>query len=192
MAPKAEHGPQRAAGGHRPAGAGQTGAGQGRLIWTSPPLGTAALGMPPSLCCMETSTFAPLPTGRGALRRAQLRGRGCGGGRGRPWLRAHDRMARAITQCQERGMGRDEAELEAFYAVAGGPDYGLFESCQPAQTEALFPPYFANFPWHTQSIPASNWLRPVKKSLPTGHTSNFQTAPNGIAHRILGVSPPRG
>ena len=42
---------------------------------------------------------------------------------------------------------------------------------------ALFPPYFANFPWNTPSIPASNWLRLAKRSLTVGHISNFQTAP---------------
>ncbi len=34
--------------------------------------------------------------------------------------RDYDRMLRAIAQCEERGMGRDEAEMEAFYAVTGG------------------------------------------------------------------------
>ena len=82
-------------------------------------------------------------------------------------------------------MGRDEAELEAFYAVAGGPDYGLFESCQPAQTEALFPPYFANFPWNTQSIPASNWLRLAKKEPPFGRVDNLQTSPKGRLAKIF-------
>ena len=34
--------------------------------------------------------------------------------------RDYDRMLRAIAQCEERGMGRDEAEMEAFYAVTRG------------------------------------------------------------------------
>ena len=34
--------------------------------------------------------------------------------------RDYDRMLRAIAQCEERGMNRDEAEMEAFYAVTGG------------------------------------------------------------------------
>ena len=29
-------------------------------------------------------------------------------------------MLKAIAQREERGLGRDEAELEAFYAVTGG------------------------------------------------------------------------
>ena len=34
--------------------------------------------------------------------------------------RDYDRMLRAIAQCEERGMDRDEAEIEAFYAVTRG------------------------------------------------------------------------
>ena len=34
--------------------------------------------------------------------------------------RDYDRMLRAIAQFEERGMGRDEAELEAFCAVTRG------------------------------------------------------------------------
>lgn len=34
--------------------------------------------------------------------------------------RDYDRMLKAIAQREERGLGRDEAELEAFYAVTGG------------------------------------------------------------------------
>ncbi len=34
--------------------------------------------------------------------------------------RDYDRMLRAIAQFEERGMGRDEAEIEAFYAVTRG------------------------------------------------------------------------
>ena len=45
------------------------------------------------------------------------------------------------------------------------------------QTAVVFPPDEANFPWNTPSIPAPNWLRLAKKSLATGHISNFQTAP---------------
>ena len=32
----------------------------------------------------------------------------------------YDRILKAIAQCEERGMGRDEAEMEAFCAVTGG------------------------------------------------------------------------
>ena len=67
-----------------------------------------------------------------------------------------------------------------------GRDWGSFENCEHAQREALFPPYFANFPWNTQSIPASNRLRPAKKSLPAGHISNFQTAPGLAGDGIFG------
>ena len=34
--------------------------------------------------------------------------------------RDYDRMLRAIAQGQERGLSRDEAEIEAFYAVTRG------------------------------------------------------------------------
>lgn len=34
--------------------------------------------------------------------------------------RDYDRMLKAIAQREERGLGRDEAELEAFYAATGG------------------------------------------------------------------------
>ena len=34
--------------------------------------------------------------------------------------RDYAKMLEAIDQCEGRGMGRDEAELEAFYAVTGG------------------------------------------------------------------------
>ena len=34
--------------------------------------------------------------------------------------RDYDKMLRAIAQFEERGMDRDEAELEAFYAVTRG------------------------------------------------------------------------
>ncbi|MFG6350436.1 MAG: hypothetical protein K1W21_02190 [Oscillospiraceae bacterium] len=44
----------------------------------------------------------------------------------------------------------------------------MFENCEHAQREALFPPCFANFPWNTQSIPASNRLRPAKNRSPPG------------------------
>ena len=34
--------------------------------------------------------------------------------------RDYDRILKAIAQCEERGLGHDEAEVEAFYAVTGG------------------------------------------------------------------------
>ena len=34
--------------------------------------------------------------------------------------RDYDRILKAIAQFEERGMARDEAEIEAFYAVTGG------------------------------------------------------------------------
>ena len=34
--------------------------------------------------------------------------------------RDYDRILRAIAQCEERGVGHDEAEMEAFCAVTGG------------------------------------------------------------------------
>ena len=34
--------------------------------------------------------------------------------------RDYDRILKAIAQFEERGMGHDEAEVEAFYAVTGG------------------------------------------------------------------------
>jgi glutamate synthase (ferredoxin) len=34
--------------------------------------------------------------------------------------RDYDRILKAIAQFEERGMGHDEAEIEAFYAVTGG------------------------------------------------------------------------
>ena len=34
--------------------------------------------------------------------------------------RDYDRMLRAMAQCEERGMGREQAEIEAFYSVTRG------------------------------------------------------------------------
>ena len=34
--------------------------------------------------------------------------------------RDYDRMRKAVARAQERGLSRDEAEVEAFYAVTGG------------------------------------------------------------------------
>ena len=34
--------------------------------------------------------------------------------------RDYDRMLRAMAQCEERGMAREQAEIEAFYSVTRG------------------------------------------------------------------------